>query len=86
VAKSLPDARDFDEQEAVEQEGVGRHAVPGECDQSLRDVGRQRRRADVEAELNRGSYLIDILTARTRSPNDSRLNVAFVTDAGFGDP
>ncbi len=64
---------------------VSRHAVPGARDQPLLHLGRERRGANVEAQLDRGRDLIDVLTAGARGADEPLLDVAVVEDESVSD-
>src|SRR3984893_14779253 len=49
-----------------QQHAVGTHPASGERDDPLLHVGRQRRLAHVEAELDRRRHLVDVLSAGPR--------------------
>ena len=63
------------------------HARSGELLKTRPHLGRQRRRsAHVEAKLNRGRELVDVLPARTGGPYEAFFDLALVDVDLVGDP
>ena len=52
------------------QHAVGQRLAPGERLETQLHVWRQRRVVDVEAELDRGRHLVDVLATGTRGPHE----------------
>ena len=62
-----------------------RHAASRQREEPRLHVGRQRRGPDVEAELDRGRHLVDILATRARAPDEALVDLTIVEDDGVGD-
>lgn len=68
-----------------DQHPVRRHPGSGQRDQPCLDVGRQRRGADIEAQFDRGRYLVHVLAAWSRGTDETFLDVALIEEDGVAD-
>jgi hypothetical protein len=68
-----------------EQHTVRRHPGAREGDQPFLHVEWQRRRPDIEAQLNGCRCFVHVLTARSGGANETLFNVAVVKDHGVRD-
>jgi len=67
------------------QHTVRRHPGPRERDQPFLHVDWQRRRPDIEAQLNGCRDFVHVLTARSGGANEMLFNVAVVNRHGVRD-
>jgi hypothetical protein len=68
-----------------EQHAAGRHAVSSQRDHPLLHLGWQRRRANVEAQFDRGRDFVDVLAAWSRGADEALLDVAIIDGHRLGD-
>ena len=67
------------------QHAVGGHTPAGETRETRAHVGREPGPGDVEAQLDRGRELVDVLSARAGRADEAFLDVALVDRDGAGD-
>ena len=53
------------------QLAAGGESLPGKRAQTVRDFGRQAQSSDGDTQLDRGRYLVDVLTARSGGAGSS---------------
>ena len=61
-----------------QQHAIGGHAICREHEQSIFNVGGERRGAHIEPQLNGRRNLVDVLTARSGSADETLLDFALV--------
>jgi hypothetical protein len=67
------------------EHAVGGDALVAQRQQPLLDIGRQRRRRDVEAKVNRARHLVDVLAAGALRAHRGHLDFfGAYGDRGFG--